>query len=88
MSLVGFGNRRVNGLIHRRDSDSDEAVPPNLELSLDNRPYTAIASRLLGNTGFSVRQRSFPRFAIDVEHGLGHPHLVVSDAVLLAEVRE
>jgi hypothetical protein len=42
----------------------------------------------LGNTGFSVRQRSFPRLAMDMEHLLGRPHLIVSDAVLLTQVRE
>jgi len=45
VSLVDFGNRRVSGLIHRWGGDSDETTPPNLELSLDNRPYIAIASR-------------------------------------------
>jgi hypothetical protein len=82
LGTAGSGGRFIVG-----DSDRNETVPYESRMSLDKRPCIAIASRLLENTGF-VGGRSPSRFAMDPEHGLGHLHLVESDAVLFAEFRE
>ena len=67
-----YGASRVNA----------EPAPALVNVFRQHRPYLETRSWL------SVGERSFPGLAAHMEHLLCLPHLVVGDAVLLAQVRQ